>query len=60
MLERGKHPLIEPSKPAQDRRGYLLRAAGAIGRTIATPVTLARPADGGSDRPLLAAAQVTG
>jgi hypothetical protein len=55
MPERDKHPLSEPSKPAQHRRGYRLRAPGIISRAIATPVTLARPTDGGPDRPLLAA-----
>ena len=60
MFERHKHPLIEPSKTAPRRRGYRLRAAGTSGRTIATLVTIARATDGGSDRRLLAAAQVTG
>ena len=60
MSERGKDTLIEQSKTAQRRRGYRLRAAGTIGRASATLVTIARPADSGSDRRLLAAAQVTG
>ena len=55
MSERGKDILTEPSKTAQRRRGYRLRAAPTIGRVIATRVTIARLADGGSDRPLLAA-----
>ena len=60
MSERGKDTLIEQSKAAQRRRGYLLRAAGTSGHAIATLVTIARPADSSSDRRLLAAAQVTG
>lgn len=55
MSERGKDTLIEQSKTAQRRPGYRLRAAPKIGRAIATLVTTAQPADGGSDRLLLAA-----
>ena len=60
MSERGKDTLIEQSKTAQRRRGYRMRATPTIGRASATLVTIARPADGGSDRRLLAAAQLTG
>ena len=54
MPERSKDTLMESSKTAQRRRGYRLRAARTIGRAIATLVTIARPADGDSDRFLLA------
>jgi hypothetical protein len=54
MPERSQHTLMESSKTAQRRRGYRLRAAATIGHAIATLVTSARPADGGSDRFLLA------
>ena len=55
MSERGKDTRIELSKTAQRRRGYRLRAAPAIGRTIGTLVTVVRRPDGSSDRPMLAA-----
>ena len=60
MSERGKDTLIEQSQTAQRRRGCRLRAAATIARAIATLITIARPADGGWIRHLLAAAQVTG
>ena len=44
MTERSQHALIEPSKTAQRRRGYRLRAARTIGHAIASLVTTARPA----------------
>jgi hypothetical protein len=55
MSERSKDTLMESSKTAQRRRRYRLRAASTIGRAVATLVTIARPADAGSDRFLLAA-----
>jgi hypothetical protein len=42
-------------KAVQRGRRNRLRVAPAIGRTIATFITIARPADGDSARPLLAA-----
>ena len=55
MSERPKDTLIEQSKTAQGRPSHRLRATPTIGRAIATLVTIARPADGGSERLLLAA-----
>lgn len=42
------------SKAVQGGRRNRLRAAPPIDRTIATLITIARPADGGSDHHLLA------
>ena len=55
MSGRSKDILMNFSQTAQRGRRYWLRAAPPIGRTIATLITIARPADGGSDRFLLAA-----
>ena len=46
---------MQSSRTAHRGRGYWLRAAPTIGPPIATLITIASPAVGGSDRFLLAA-----
>ena len=54
MSGRSKDILMNFSKAVQHGRRNWLRATPPIGHTIATLITIARPADGDSDRFMLA------
>jgi hypothetical protein len=54
MSKRGKETFMQSSRTARRGRGDWLRAAPTIGPPIATFITIAAPAVGGSERFLLA------